>query len=270
MGTHIILFDTAGRTHIDDKMMDEVEALQKLINPVETILVADAMTGQDAVNIAKSFKDRLALTGLILTRAEGNVRGGAAISMRYVTGCPIKFLGTGEHIDQFTPFNPRRIVDQILDRGDVVDFVERASKIVEEIDVEKTKKRMAKGKFDMYDMRKQLDLLLKMGGFSAVLETIPGAKKIAKHLDASSVNKLSDNSIRRQIAFIESMTKSERKNPDILNASRRRRISNGAGQTVADFNKFFKQYQTLKDVTKKMSRGKVGALKDFFGSGFGF
>jgi signal recognition particle subunit SRP54 len=254
--TDIIIFDTAGRTHINDEMMAEINDLQKLINPVEILLVADAMMGQDATNVAKSFKERVSLTGLILTRVDGDARGGAAISMRYITNCPIKFLGVGEHVDKLIPFSPKRIADQILDRGDIVELVEKAAQLAEKTSMEKMQKRIEKGKFDMNDMKEQLEQIVKIGGFSGFLNMLPGAKKIRAELEKKSQSFPEESVIKRQIAFIQSMTKKERLTPDILNGSRRKRIAAGAGQSVMELNRFLKKFETTKDMVKRASKNK--------------
>lgn len=262
-GVDLILFDTAGRTHIDNLMMQELNDVYQCVQPIETIFVADAMTGQDAVNIAQSFKETVPLTSLILTRMDGDARGGAVLSTRFITGCPIKFLGVGEQIDKLIPFDARRVADQILDRGDVIQLVEQAAATIDEAKAMKMQKRMAKGQFNMYDMQHQLEQMLKMGGFSSMLKMLPGAKKITAMLDQAGKNKLesSNQTIIRNIAFIQSMTDKERRNPDILNGSRRKRIAAGAGQTVQELNRFLKQFQQLRDLTKKMSRNGGAGLK---------
>lgn len=253
-GTDIILFDTAGRTNIDESMMNEVKELEKLINPIETLFVADSMSGQNAVNIAKSFNEFVNLTGIILTRVEGDSRGGAALSTRYITKCPIKFLGIGEKINDLLVFDPKRIADRILDMGDIVTLVEQASKVVNEQEVEKMQQRLSKGTFDLNDMKSNLEQVNKIGGFSKILQFIPGT--ITNLVRGSRKENKPDNNkiVSRNIALIQSMTEKERKNPALLNGSRRKRIAQGAGQTVTDLNKFLKQFEQLRNFTKKMSK----------------
>jgi signal recognition particle subunit SRP54 len=270
-GIDIIIFDTAGRTHINQEMMNEVKMLEREVKPTEILLVADAMTGQDAVNVARSFKEYASLSGLILTRVDGDARGGAAISMRHVTNCPIKFLGVGEGVDRLIPFDPKRIADQILDMGDIVELVERVSKVADEEKTQKMQARFETGRFNLNDMEEQLLQMLKMGGISGILKLLPGAKKIASAIGENSAA-LSEKTIHRQIALIRSMTPKERRNPDILNGSRRKRIAAGAGQSVVDLNRFLKQYQGVKDMAKKFS-GKgmkgMGALRSLMRPPFG-
>lgn len=253
----IILWDTAGRLHIDDSMMQEIFSFHKVIDPVETLLVADSMMGQEAINVAKTFHEKVPLTGLILTRADGDMRGGASLSMRFSTGCPIKFLGIGEQIDQLIPFDPKRIADQILDRGDIVQLVESASLLAGERNIEKIKKRLEKGKFDLNDMQIQLEQMQKMGGFLGILKMIPGAKKFSTMMKETGQDKInSDHIVKRNIALIQSMTPKERRNPQILKGSSRRRIAKGAGQSVMELNRLIKQFQQIQDLTKKISKNK--------------
>jgi signal recognition particle subunit SRP54 len=240
-------------------MMDEVKRLEHEIKPIEGLLVADAMTGQDAVNIAKSFMECVSITGLILTRVDGDARGGAAISMKYVTNCPIKFLGVGEGVDKLIAFDPKRIADQILDQGDVVALVEKAAQITDEKQIAKLQSRVEQGKFNLNDMCEQLQHMIKFGGVSGILKMLPGAKKITSMIGENSAG-LSEKAIHRQIALIRSMTPKERKNPDILNGSRRKRIAAGAGQSVVDLNRFLKQYQAAKAMMKRFAGNKLGGM----------
>ncbi len=252
-GVDVILFDTAGRLHIDEELMQEVIDLKKLIQPLETILVADAMTGQDAVTIASQFQNQVGLTGLILTRVDGDSRGGAALSMRAVTGCPIKFLGVGEKTNELEAFQPDRVANRILDMGDIVSLVERASEVVNQEDAEKLAKKMQKGHFDLDDMAKHLEQMMKMGGLSGLLSFLPGVSKIKDKMQEAGVD---DRLIHRQIAIVKSMTVKERRDYRLLNASRKRRVATGCGQTVADVNRLLKQFQQMQTMMKQM--GKLG------------
>jgi len=252
-GVDVILFDTAGRLHIDEELMQEVVSLKKLIQPLETILVADAMTGQDAVTIASQFQNQVGLTGLILTRVDGDSRGGAALSMRAVTGCPIKFLGVGEKTNELEAFQPDRVASRILDMGDIVSLVERASEVVNQEDAEKLAKKMQKGHFDLDDMAKHLEQMMKMGGLSGLLSFLPGVSKIKDKMQEAGVD---DRLIHRQIAIVKSMTVKERRDYRLLNASRKRRVATGCGQTVADVNRLLKQFQQMQTMMKQM--GKLG------------
>lgn len=250
----VIIYDTAGRLHIDDTLMDEVKAIQAATNPIEILLVADAMTGQDAVRIAQGFKDALPITGLVLTRIDGDSRGGAALSMRSVTGCPIKFLGIGEKSDHLEIFHPERLAGRILDMGDIVSLVERASEAVNAEDAEKMAKKMQKGIFDLNDMAQHIEQMLKMGGISNMMGFLPGMGKLKDKIAEAGMD---DKVIRRQLGIIHSMTKKERKNVQILNASRRRRIAKGAGLEVSDVNRLLKQHQQMQLMMKQL--GKTGA-----------
>lgn len=257
--TDIILFDTAGRTHVDDDMMQELKDLHHHIQPLETLLVADALTGQDAVHIAESFKTAIPLTGLILTRMDGDARGGAALSMRYVTHCPIRFLGVGEHTDQLIPFSPTRIANQLLDQGDLLELVNQARSTIDETQVQHLEKRIRKGKFDLEDLQKQLEQMVKMGGMSKLLQFLPGAKKALHQIEGDKLSE-GDNHIKRQIALIQSMTLKERRHPEILNGSRRKRIAAGAGATVTDLNRLIKQYDQIRKFMKQSTKQKPSAL----------
>lgn len=259
-GIDVLLLDTAGRLHIDDELMTEVQDVKALSNPIETFLVADAMTGQDAVTIAREFNEKVGVTGIILTRLDGDARGGAALSMRSVTGCPIKFMGIGEKLHQLEVFHPERIAGRILGMGDIVSLVEKAATVVDEEEAGKIVEKIQQGKFNLNDMKKQLESMIKMGGFGGVMNMLPGAAKIQKKLDALGVD---DRDIKRQIAMIQSMTKGERRDPNILNGSRRRRIATGAGVNVADLNRLIKQYETMKVAMKRMGKlGKGGMMRN--------
>ncbi len=260
-GYDVLILDTAGRQHIDEGLMAEVAQVRDAVRPHETLLVADSLTGQDAVNIAKSFNDRLHVTGIILTRADGDARGGAALSMRAVTGAPIKFLGVGEKIDALEAFHPARVAARLLDMGDVVSLVEKASETLDREQAEKLARKLKKGEFDMNDLAEQLRQMRKMGGMQGVLSMLPGVGKVKDQLAAAG---LDDSMLKRQEAIIQSMTKRERARPDILNGSRRKRIAGGAGVEVSDVNKLMKMHRQMADMMKRM--GKLGA-RGAFGMG---
>jgi signal recognition particle subunit SRP54 len=251
-GYDAVILDTAGRQHVDAQLMAEVAAVKALVNPHETLLVADALTGQDAVNIAKSFNDTVKITGIILTRVDGDGRGGAALSMRSVTGAPIKFLGAGEKLDALEAFHPARVAGRILDMGDVVSLVERASETLDKEEGEKLAAKMKKGQFDMNDLASQLNQMKKLGGMKGVLGMLPGVGKIKNQLDAAG---LDDKILTRQEAIIQSMTKKERSDPDVINGSRRKRIAAGAGVEVSEVNKLLKMHRQMADMMKKMGKG---------------
>lgn len=257
----IVLFDTAGRQVIDQKMMDELKLIYTKLNPIESILVADSLTGQDAANIAKTFSETINITGSILTRIDGDGRGGAALSIKTITGSPIKFIGTGEKIDQLETFHPERIANRILGMGDIISLVEKASENIDQEEMESLAKKMSKGSFDLEDFAKQLKQMGKMGGVSGIMSMLPGISKAQKLM---AENKISDDLISHQIAIINSMTKKERSNPDIIKASRKIRISNGSGTKVQDVNKLLKQFLQSQKMMKKMkSMGKGGLTGDF-------
>ena len=251
-GYDALILDTAGRQHVDEQLMTEVASVKALVNPHETLLVADSLTGQDAVNIAKSFHDRVAVTGIILTRVDGDGRGGAALSMRTVTGAPIKFLGAGEKLDALEAFYPDRVAGRILDMGDVVSLVEKAAETLDKAEAEKIAAKMKKGSFDMDDLATQLNQMKKLGGMKGVLGMLPGVGKIKGQLEAA---RLDDKVITRQEAIIQSMTKKERRDPDVINGSRRKRIAAGAGVDVSDVNKLLKMHRQMADMMKKMGKG---------------
>ncbi|HWX89668.1 MAG TPA: signal recognition particle protein, partial [Rhizomicrobium sp.] len=251
-GYDAVILDTAGRQHVDEELMAEIASVKALVGPHETLLVADALTGQDAVNIAKAFHDRVAITGIILTRVDGDGRGGAALSMRSVTGAPIKFLGAGEKLDALEPFHPARVAGRILDMGDVVSLVEKASETLDKDEAEKIAAKMKKGQFDMNDLKAQLNQMKKLGGMKGVLGMLPGVGKIKDQLDAAG---LDDKILTRQEAIIQSMTKQERGDPDVINGSRRKRIAAGAGVEVSEVNKLLKMYRQMADMMKKMGKG---------------
>ncbi|HET7594964.1 MAG TPA: signal recognition particle protein [Stellaceae bacterium] len=273
-GYDVVILDTAGRLHIDEPLMLEVAAVRDATHPTESLLVADAMTGQDSVNVAKSFAERIGLTGIVLTRVDGDARGGAALSMRAVTGRPIKFMGTGEKIDALEPFHAERVAGRILGMGDVVSLVEKAAETIDREEAEELARKLQKGGFDLDDLASQLKQLRKMGGMGGVMGMLPGVNKIKKQLDEA---KIDDGMIKRQEAIISSMTKAERKNPKLLNGSRRRRIAMGSGTSVPEINRLLKQYQDMATMMKKMNKlGKkglmrhgIGALLPGGGGGFG-
>jgi len=252
-GYDVVILDTAGRLHIDDDLMNEVAAVRDATHPAETLLVADALTGQDAVNLARSFNERIGISGIVLTRTDGDGRGGAALSMRAVTGRPIKFVGAGEKLDALDTFVPERVAGRILGMGDVVALVEKAMAGVEKDEAEALAAKIAKGKFDLEDMAAQFRQLKKMGDLKGVMAMLPGVHKIQKQLDEANID---PKMINRQEAIILSMTRGERKNPDIIKAGRRKRIAAGAGVSVQDVNKLLKQYQQMADMIKKV--GKLG------------
>jgi signal recognition particle subunit SRP54 len=262
-GYDVVILDTAGRLHIDAVLMDEVAQVRDAVQPVETLLVVDSMTGQDAVNLAREFHEKVGVTGLVLTRADGDARGGAALSMRAVTGRAIKFLGEGEKLEALDVFHPDRIAGRILGMGDVVSLVEKAMDSVDMAEAEKMAARMAKGKFDLEDMAAQFRQVKRMGDLKGILGMLPGIGAVKRQLDAAQID---PKMINRQEAIILSMTKQERRNPDLIKASRKRRIAAGAGVDVHDVNKLLKQYQTMADMMKKVSKlGQKGLMRSGFG-----
>ncbi len=253
-GHDVLILDTAGRTSIDEELMTEAASIAALAKPSEVLLVADSLTGQDAVETAKRFHERLPLTGLVLTRADGDGRGGAALSMRAVTGLPIKFLGVGERADALEPFDARRIAGRILGQGDIVGLVEKAVEQVDRDEAEKMAKKLAKGRFDFDDMEKQLTQLIQIGGLKGVMGMLPGVQKIKSQIGDAQ---LDDKQLHRQIAIIRSMTKAERAKPDLLNGRRRARIARGAGVEVVDVNRLLKMHRSMADMAKAMGKGKM-------------
>ncbi|HLY04841.1 MAG TPA: signal recognition particle protein [Rhizomicrobium sp.] len=249
-----LILDTAGRQHIDEALMQEVAQIRDAVKPHETLLVADSLTGQDAVNIARSFNERVRVSGIILTRADGDARGGAALSMRAVTGAPIKFLGVGEKLDALEAFHPDRVAARLLDMGDVVTLVEKAAETIDREKAEKLARKMKKGEFDMNDLADQLRQMRRMGGMQGLLGMLPGVGKMKDQLAAAGID---DGILKRQEAIIHSMTKQERAKPDILNGSRRKRIAAGAGVEVSDVNKLVKMHRQMSDMMKRV--GKLGA-----------
>ncbi len=262
-GFDVLILDTAGRTHIDEELMAETAAIEEIAKPHETLLVADALTGQDAVNLAKNFGERVDLTGIVLTRVDGDGRGGAALSMRAVSGKPIKLMGVGEKLDALEDFHPDRIAGRILGMGDVVGLVEKAMETVEADKAQKIAERMKKGAFDLNDLSEQLGQMQKLGGMGGVLSMLPGIGKVKKQIDAANID---DSVLKRQQAIISSMTKGERKNPKLLNASRKKRVAAGSGTSVQDINKLVKMHRQMADMMKAMGK-KRGALSALFGGG---
>ena len=252
-GFDVVMLDTAGRLHVDQSLMAEVVAIRNAVNPHETLLVADALTGQDAVNVAQQFSDQVGLTGVVLTRMDGDGRGGAALSMRAVTGKPIKLVGVGEKIDDLEEFHPERVASRILGMGDVVSLVEKAAETIEAEEAEKMVRKMKKGQFDFDDLRSQLRQMKKLGGMSGVLGMLPGLGKMQKQMASANID---DKLLARQEAIINSMTPKERAEPRLLNASRKKRIAAGAGVSVQEINKLVKMQKQMATVMKKM--GKMG------------
>ena len=261
----VLMLDTAGRLHVDQQLMDEMQAVARIANPKEVLLVVDALTGQDAVNVAQAFTAQVPLTGVVLTRMDGDARGGAALSMRAVTGRPIKFAGTGEKLDALEVFHPERVAGRILGMGDVVSLVEKAAAAVEAEEAEKLAERMAKGQFDMNDLRTQLRQMQKMGGLGMLAGMLPGMKKAQAAMTASGVN---DKTLVRMDAIIGSMTPKERARPDLLNAKRKIRIAKGAGMQVQDVNKLLKMHQEMERTMKQIRKmGGLKGLAALFGKG---
>ncbi len=256
-GFDVVILDTAGRVTVDAEMMAEAAAVKKLAAPVETLLIADAMTGQDAVNTAKAFDAQVGLTGIVLTRIDGDARGGAAMSMRAVTGKPIKLLGTGEKWDAVEPFHPDRIAGRILGMGDIVSLVERAAESVNAADAEKMAAKFKKGQFDFDDLLSQLRQMKKMGGMGSLAKLLPGLGNIAAKLDEA---KIDDNLLKYQEAIILSMTAKERAKPDLLNASRKKRIAAGSGTSVQDINKLVKQQMQMETMMKRLKKGGMAGM----------
>lgn len=249
----VLLVDTAGRLAIDEAMMAEIKALHAAVNPVETLFVVDAMTGQDAANTAKAFSEALPLTGVVLTKTDGDARGGAALSVRYITGKPVKFTGTGEKLDGLDVFHPDRVAARILDMGDVLSLVEQVEQNVDQEKAAKLAAKVAKGKkFDLNDMRDQLEQMQNMGGISGLIDKLPGLGQVPEHLKQQVAQ---SREVPRMMAIIGSMTPKERRNPGLLNGSRRARIARGSGVTPADVNKLLKQYQQMEKMMSKMGRG---------------
>ena len=251
-GFDVLILDSAGRLHIDDALMEELQAVKKLASPAETLLVADAMMGQDACNVAREFNEKLGVTGIVLTRIDGSSRAGAALSMRMIAGVPVKYLGTGEKTDEMEEFHADRIAGRILGQGDVVSLVERAIEKVDREEADKMAARMMKGKFDLEDLLSQLRQIQKLGSLGGIMGMIPGLSKFKNQIADAGIGAAP---IKKQEAIILSMTKAERKNPDIIKASRKKRIAAGSGVEVHDVNKLLKQYEQMASMMKKMGRG---------------
>ena len=258
-GYDVVLLDTAGRLHIDEAMMGELVAVRDATAPVETLLVADALTGQDAVNIAARFNERIGVTGIALTRVDGDGRGGAALSMRAVTGCPIKLIGVGEKLDALEDFHPERIASRILGMGDVVSLVEKAAETIEQDEAERLAAKLQKGAFDLDDFASQLAQIGKMGGMKGLMGLLPGVAKVKKQMAEGAID---DRLLARQQAIISSMTPKERRNAKILNGSRKRRIAAGSGTTVQDVNRLLKQFKDMTVMMKRVRKlGKKGLMR---------
>lgn len=266
-GYDVVILDTAGRTHIDEPLMAEMADIKRLSNPHEILLVADALTGQDAVNLARNFDERVGITGIVLTRMDGDGRGGAALSMHAVTGKPVKLLGVGEASDALEDFHPQRIADRILGMGDIVSLVEKAAEAIDAEQAARMAKRLQKGEFDLNDLSEQLGQMEKLGGMSGMLSMMPGIGKMKKQLDAAN---LDESIFKRQRAIISSMTKKERSAPKLLNASRKKRIAAGSGTQVQEINKLLKMHRQMADMMKSMGKkkgGLMGGLGSMFGGG---
>jgi len=258
-GADVLLFDTAGRTQIDLQMMSEIKEIENIIKPSEVLLVADSLTGQVAAEVAKEFKNTVNVSGIILTRADGDGRGGAAVSMKFVSQVPIKFLGVGEKVENFEVFHPDRIANRILGMGDIVSLVEKAAEDLGEENIKKTEENLKKGSFSMQDYLTQLKQMKKMGGIEGLMSFMPGVSKIKSQMDKAGVD---EKIITENEAIILSMTKKERENPKIIDSSRRKRIANGSGTDVAAINKLLKQFKMMSEMMKKMSKGNLKGMND--------
>jgi len=263
-GHDVVLLDTAGRTTVDEALMSETAEIEAVAKPHEVLLVVDALTGQDAVNTARAFDERLDVTGIVLTRVDGDGRGGAALAMRAVTGKPIKLIGTGEKTDALEEFHPQRIAGRILGQGDIVSLVEKAAQDIDQEKAAKMAKRMQKGAFDLNDLKEQMQQMQKLGGMGGLMGMMPGIGKMKKQIDQAGID---DKAITRQIAIIQSMTPKERAKPDLLKASRKKRIAAGSGMQVADVNKLLKMHRQMADMMKAMGKKKGGMLGNLFGGG---
>ncbi|MBE2198005.1 MAG: signal recognition particle protein [Anaerolinea sp.] len=263
-GATTVILDTAGRLNIDEMMMGEIKAIKTAVSPIETLLVADAMTGQEAVRVATDFNNAVNITGLIMTKIDGDARGGAAISMREVTGVPIKFLGTGEKLTAIEEFHPDRLANRILGMGDVMTLIERAQDEMDQEEARKAGEKMIKGDFDLDDFLKQMQQMKRMGPIAQLLEMIPGMGKMTKDVDLSSAEK----DMKRIEAIIQSMTAQERQIPKIIKASRKRRIAAGSGTSVQEVNQLLRQFQEMQKMMKQIGRGKMGGLSGLLGGRF--
>jgi signal recognition particle subunit SRP54 len=269
----VLIVDTAGRLHVDAEMMAEIKQLHTALNPIETLFVVDSMTGQDAANTAKAFSEALPLTGVVLTKADGDARGGAALSVRYVTGRPVKFLGAGEKTDALEPFHPDRVAQRILGMGDVLSLVEEVERKVDHDKANKLAQKVIKGKrFDLNDMRDQLEQMNNMGGLAGLMDKLPGVSNLPENVKS----RVNDKEIGRMVAIIGSMTKKERRHPDLLNGSRKARVARGSGTQPADVNRLLKQFMQMEKMMSKLARGgakglmrqMAGAMKGMGGGGF--
>ncbi len=255
----VVILDTAGRQHVDEGLMDEAAAIRDAVAPAETLLVADSLTGQDAVNLAAAFKARLDISGVVLTRIDGDARGGAALSIRAVAGCPIKLLGTGETLDALEGFHPERVASRILGMGDVVSLVEKAAETIEDDEAARLEAKLMKGRFDLDDLAQQLGQMRKMGGMEGLMALLPGVGKAKRQMAEAAID---DGMLRRQVAIIQSMTAAERKNAKLLSGSRKRRVAAGSGTSVQDVNRLLKQYKQLSGMVKKVGKlGKKGLMR---------
>lgn len=262
-GYEVLILDSAGRTHIDENMMREIVEISDNLNPQETLLVVDSMIGQDAVNVANNFNEKLNLTGIILTRLDGDSRGGAALTMKAATNKPIKFIGLGEKINEFDEFDPKRIASRIIGMGDVVSLVEKAKEVLDEKEMEKAAKKMQKGEFDFEDLLSQIRNMKKMGGFGGIMNMLPGFGKIKEQL--GQINGM-ESELKRQEALILSMTKKERLKPAILNSSRKHRIANGAGTTIQEVNRLMKKYKQMQKMMSKVGKMNPEKMKEMMNS----
>ncbi|WP_440996973.1 signal recognition particle protein [Arhodomonas sp. SL1] len=262
----VLLVDTAGRLHVDEEMMDEVKRVHTALDPVETLFVVDSMTGQDAVNTARAFDEALPLSGVILTKTDGDARGGAALSIRYITGKPIKFLGVGEKTDALEPFHPDRVASRILGMGDVLSLVEDVERSVDQREAEKMAAKLKKGKgFDLEDLRSQMQQITKMGGMGGLMDKLPGMGKLTEQVESQ----MGEKQVRRQIAIIDSMTPKERRKPEVINGSRKRRIARGCGLQVQDVNRLLKQHKQMQKMMKQMKKGGMQKMMRQLGAGGG-
>ena len=263
----VVILDTAGRLSINQELMEEVRQIRAATTPAETLLVVDALTGQDAVNTARAFNEAVGVTGIVLTRMDSDARGGAALSMRAITGAPIKLIGAGEKIDALEEFHPERVAGRILGMGDVVGLVEKAAETLDEQEAEKLARKMAKGKFDLEDYAAQLRQINKMGSLSSILGMLPGAGKIQEQLAAAGKGDLDKTMLKRQAAIIGSMTRDERRRPEIIKASRKKRIAAGSGTSVQEINRLLKQFDTMSDMMKRANRlGQKGLMRHGLGA----
>ena len=258
-GSEVLLFDTAGRTQIDLQMMSEIKEIENIIKPNEVMLVADSLTGQVAANVAKEFKNTVDVSGIVLTRSDGDGRGGAALSMKHVANVPVKFLGVGEKIDNLEVFHPDRVANRILGMGDIVSLVEKAAEDLDEEKLKKAEEKLKKGQFSLDDYLSQLRQMKKMGGIEGVMSFLPGVSKIKSQMDQAGVD---EKIITQNEAVILSMTKRERENPKIIDGSRKKRIANGSGTDIATINKLLKQFKMMSEMMKKMSKGNMKGMED--------